>query len=78
MGHFREQNNLRLSPLPPIKGGVSATGSLYSDTTLLGGGGGGEASFSPFEVGKTPQRPSKAVQLILSPIEVMMQTIKIK
>ena len=52
MGYFTEQNNLRLSPLPPVKGGVSVTGIVYSDTTLLGGGGGGKASFSPFEVGK--------------------------
>ena len=41
MGYFTEQNNLRLSPLPPVKGGVSVTGIVYSDTTLLGGGGGG-------------------------------------
>ena len=58
MGYFRQQNNLRLSPYPPIKGEVSVAGSLYSDTTLLGGGGGEEKlHFSPFKVGKTSQRP---------------------
>ena len=48
------------APLPflPIKDRVSVTGIVDSDTTLLGGGGGGKASFSPFEVGKTSQRPS--------------------
>ena len=72
MGLFQRIKQLAPLPFPPIKVGVSVTGIVYSDTTLLGGGGGGKASFSPFEVGKTSQRPSKAVQLILSPIEVMI------
>lgn len=58
MGLFQRIKQSAPLPFPPIKGRVSVTGVVYSDTTLLEGGGGGEASFSPFEVGKTSQRPS--------------------
>ena len=53
MGLFQRIKQSVPLPFPPIKGRVSVTGAVYSDTTLLGGGGGGKASFSPFEVGKT-------------------------
>ena len=58
MGLFQRTKQSANLPFPPIKGRVSVTGIVYSDTTLLGGGGGGKASFSPFEVGKASQRPS--------------------
>ena len=60
-GLFQRTKQSAPLPFPSIKGGVSVTGIVYSDTTLLGVGGGGKASFSPFEVGKTSQRPFKAV-----------------
>ena len=64
MGYFREQNNL-----------PSLLSIVYSNTTLLGGDGEGKLHFPLLKSAKRhkdPLRPFKAVQLILSPIEVMI------
>ena len=45
MGLFQKIKQSAPLPFPPIKGGVSVSGIVYSDTTLLGGGGGGGGSF---------------------------------
>ena len=39
MGLFQRTKQSAPLPFPPIKGGESVTGIVYSDTTLLGGGG---------------------------------------